>query len=295
MSMRKQLVQTVSRLLTQDERVVLLLGDIGVFGFRDAFEAFGERVYNVGILEQATVSMAAGLAKTGLIPIIHTIAPFLVERCLEQIKVDFGYQGLGGNFISVGASYDYAALGCTHHCPADVQVMSSIPGIEVLLPGSAGEFDRLLSKTYNSGRPAYFRLSEVENAETIDAEYGRAAVVREGRAATVIAVGPMLRPVLEAARDKDVTVLYYNAVIPFDTDTLRRHAASRKILICEPYYRGVLTTDVMSALWPNPVLVRNVGIPRHFLTNYGSVKEHDVALNLTPDGIRGELEKLIDA
>lgn len=295
MSMRKQLVQTVTRLLASDERVVLLLGDIGVFGFRDAFQKFDGRVYNVGILEQAMVSMAAGLAKTGLIPIIHTIAPFLVERCLEQIKVDFGYQGLGGNFVSVGASYDYAALGCTHHCPADVQVMTSIPGVEVLLPGSAGEFDRLLGETYDSGRPVYFRLSEVENAATISAAHGKASVVKDGQLATVIAVGPMLKPVLEAVGDKDVTVLYYNAVTPFDADTLRDHASSRKILICEPYYRGLLTSEVVTALWPHPVLIRNVGVPHRFLTGYGSVKEHDAAIGMTPGGIRGELEKLIDA
>ena len=103
MSMRKQFVTSVTRLLERDERVCLLLGDIGVFGFHDAFVRFPDRVYNVGILEQAMVSMAAGLASTGLIPIIHTIAPFLAERSLEQIKLDFGYQMLGGVFVTVGA------------------------------------------------------------------------------------------------------------------------------------------------------------------------------------------------
>ena len=115
--MRKQLVRTVEAVLSEDDRVVLLLGDIGVFGFRNAFERFPHRVYNVGILEQATISMAAGLALEGFIPIFHSIAPFAVERALEQLKIDFGYQRLPGVIISVGASYDYAALGCTHHCP----------------------------------------------------------------------------------------------------------------------------------------------------------------------------------
>jgi transketolase len=295
MSMRKQLVQTVSRLLASDERLVLLLCDIGVFGFREAQQAFPDRVYNIGILEQGTVSAAAGLAKTGLIPVVHTIAPFLTERCLEQIKVDFGYQALGGNFVTVGASYDYAALGCTHHCPGDVQIMTAIPGVEVILPGTAAEFDRLFSATYASGNPTYFRLSEVETGAALEPAFGRATVVKEGKQATVVAVGPILAPVMEAAKDRDVTVLYYTTVTPFDDETLRQHAAHGKVLLCEPYYKGGLTAQITEALWPKPVLVRNVGVPRRFLTNYGTIKEHDAALNLTPAGIGAELDRLIDA
>jgi transketolase len=292
--MRKQFVQTAARLLEQDERVVLLLGDIGVFGFRDAFRDFPDRVYNIGILEQATVSLAAGLAKTGLVPIVHTIAPFLTERCLEQIKIDFGYQGLGGNFVTVGASYDYAALGCTHHCPGDVEVMRSIPGMEVVVPGSAKEFDSLLGAAYSSPQPTYYRLSEADNSQSPDAGFGQAAVVKQGSKAVVVAVGPMLKAVMEAAEGLDVTVLYYATVAPFDAATLQAHA-SRKILLCEPYYRGGLVAEITEALWPEPVLVRCVGVPRKFLTNYGRMAEHDTALGFTPEAIRKDLELLIHA
>ena len=90
--MRKQFVQTVEGLLAEDERLVLLLGDIGVFGFRNSLRELPQRVYNIGILEQSTVSLSAGLSMTGLIPIVHTIAPFIVERCVEQLKDDFCYQ-----------------------------------------------------------------------------------------------------------------------------------------------------------------------------------------------------------
>lgn len=294
MSMRKQFVQSATRLLERDERVVLLLGDIGVYGFKDAFAAFPDRVYNIGILEQATVSFAAGLAKTGMVPIVHTIAPFLTERCLEQIKIDFGYQELGGSFVTVGASYDYAALGCTHHCPGDVQVMRSIPGMDIVVPGSNKEFDSLLEETYASPRPKYFRLSEADNAESFEAGFGKAAVVQEGHSAVVVAVGPMLRPVMQATQGLDVTVLYYATVAPFDAETLKAQGP-RKVLLCEPYYRGGLVSEITDALWPDPVLVRSVGVPRKFLTNYGRMAEHDEALGFTPAAIRKEVELLIDA
>lgn len=295
MSMRKQFVATVSQLLAEDPRLVLLLGDIGVFGFNEAARRFPDRVYNIGILEQATVSLAAGLAKTGLVPIVHTIAPFLTERCLEQIKVDFGYQALGGNFVTVGASYDYAALGCTHHCPGDVQAVTTVPGIEVIVPGTATEFDRLFRETYDSGRPTYFRLAEQEHRAETTGAFGQASVVKEGNAATVVVIGPLLESILEAVRNLDVTVLYYHTVQPFDGSMLRRHAPAGKVLLCEPYYRGGLAAEITEALWPRPVLLRSLGVPRRFLTEYGKVEQHDEAIGLTPDAIRAELEGLIRA
>ncbi len=293
--MRKQFVETVTRLLEADDRVVLLLGDIGVFGFRAAFERFPDRVYNIGILEQATISLAAGLAKTGLLPIVHTIAPFLVERALEQIKVDFGYQRLPGSFVSVGASYDYAALGSTHHCPGDVQVLTSIPGIGVVAPGNAIEFDRLLGQNYHADHATYYRLSEKDAAIDFPTSFGKAELVCNGALATVIAVGPMLRLVLEAAKGLDVNILYYSTVAPFDVESLRAHSGTGKILLCEPYYEGGLSREVTAALWPRPVLLRSVGVPRKFLTNYGHADQHSAAIGLTSTHIRQELETLINA
>jgi transketolase len=289
--MRKQLVKTVERELAGDDRVVLLLGDIGVFGFRDSFKKFPERVLNIGILEAATVSLASGLAKTQLIPVVHTIAPFLVERSFEQLKVDFGYQHLGGNFISVGASYDYASLGCTHHCPGDVGILMNIPGMEIVVPGSSTEFDTLFHESYANGSPTYFRLSERENPDPQPVRFGRANVLKKGTRATVIAVGPVLRYVLPAVEGLDVGVLYYTTVAPFDSQTLRENLpASKRILLVEPFYSGTLTRDVCQAVHPSAVVVESVGVPREFLTRYGHAKDHDEYVGLTAGNIRARLE-----
>ncbi len=294
MTMRKQMVTTIEDILERDERLVLLLGDIGVFGFRGAFEKHPTRVYNIGILEQSTVSMAAGLAKTGLIPVVHTIAPFLVERSLEQIKIDFCYQELGGNIVTVGASYDYAALGCTHHCPGDVGILSNLPGMELVLPGTGEEFDTLFREVYGNGNPTYFRLTERENPVSQPVEFGKATMVREGgEGATVVAVGPTLGPVLEAVKDLDVTVLYYTTLNPFDYETLRTCGSGGRVLLCEPYYRGVLAEKISRAFYPRPLVLDCVGIPHRFLTNYGRAEDHDLLTGLNPGHIRLRLETLI--
>ncbi len=294
MNMRGQLAETVSQVLETDERLVVLLGDIGVWGFRKAFERFPDRIYNIGILEQATVSAAAGLALSGLIPVVHTIAPFIVERSTEQLKIDFCYQGLGGNFISVGASYDYAALGCTHHCPADAGLLMNIPGMEVVAPGTSSEFDLLFRGAYADGRPTYYRLSERENKDGYDVRFGKAEVVRSGKAATVVAVGPVLDAVMEGVGGLDVTVLYYTTVCPFDGEALRGNSRSRKVLVVEPFYQGSLSGFVWDALKPGPLALDCIGVPREFLTGYGKAEDHDRATGMTPANIRRRLEALID-
>ena len=82
------------------------------------------------------ISIAVGISNEGFNPIVHTIAPFIVNRAFEQLKIDFGYNKLKGNFVSIGSSYDYAALGCTHHCPEDVNLMYNIPGMDIVVPSS---------------------------------------------------------------------------------------------------------------------------------------------------------------
>ena len=98
-----------------DPNLVVLVGDINHGILQPFAAACPGRFYNVGILEPTIMSMAAGLARIGLLPVVHTIAPFLIERSFEQIKHDFCYHGLHGNLITVGSAFDYAVLGCTHH------------------------------------------------------------------------------------------------------------------------------------------------------------------------------------
>jgi len=96
------------------------------------------------------IGFAAGLSRAGFIPIIHSIAPFLVLRALEQIKIDFVYNRLNCNIVSVGASNDYSKLGSTHHCFEDVSVLSNYKDINLFIPSNPIEFKYLFKKNYNN-------------------------------------------------------------------------------------------------------------------------------------------------
>ena len=280
--MRKQFTKSLQEILYSNEKTCLLLGDIGVFGFRNELKNLPKRVYNIGILEQATIGVAAGMAKTGLIPFVHTIAPFMVERAFEQLKVDFGYQTLNGNFISVGASYDYASLGCTHHCPGDIGCLLNIPNMQIVCPGSSSEFDSLLKESYDNGSPTYFRLSEYENTQSYSVE----------SLATIVCFGNVLQSVIDATKDMDVTILYYTTVAPFDKETLIDNL-TQTVIVVEPFYEGSANRLITKALEGQFYRLFNIGVLNMFLRSYGTKKEQDIALGLYPEAINQRIQKCL--
>jgi transketolase len=292
MTMREQFVATVSALVDEDPRVAVVLADISEDLFAPAAARHPRRVLNLGIMEQAAVGVAAGMALEGFLPVVHSIAPFLVERPFEQLKLDFVYQGLGGTFVSTGASYDYSHSGMTHHGAGDVPVLATLPRMQVCVPGTAAELDRLLRATYANGAPTYLRTSVRSNDVAPDVAFGELAVVRRGTTGTVLAVGPMLTPVLAATEGLDVTVLYVTTVVPFDAATLAREHPGGPVAVVEPYYAGVLAPAVLDALAPDPVRVVSIGVPREVLHRYGTPEQHDAALGLDASGLRRRLPEV---
>ena len=292
MSMRKQFTTTMTELEEQDDRVIVLLNDIGVWAFRFLKEKYPDRVHNLGILEQASIGVAAGLSMTGFVPVFHTIAPFIVSRAYEQLKDDFGYQNINGNFVSIGASFDYSGLGTTHYCPEDVGALMQIPNMQILLPGTAREEDLLIKATYQNGKPTYTRLSEFSNGHDYPVQFGKAQVIKTGQKGTVIAVGTMLDKAIEATREHDVTLLYYTTIVPFDKKTLRETSQTKKFLVCEPYYTGALARSVVETFPDESLMMDFVGIPHQVISTYGTVAENERELHMTAKDIQDKLRKM---
>lgn len=287
-TMRERMGKVVSELIENDPETALILADIGAANFRDVLNRFPERAINLGIMEQTMVSVAAGFAMEGFHPIVHSIAPFVVERPFEQIKDDFCYQGVGGTFISIGASYDYGTDGMTHQGPGDVSIMKTLPRMQVCVPGTPDEFESLLRQTYRNGAPTYIRTSMQENVASRPVRFGKLHLEREGRDGVVVVVGPMLDRTLTAVVDMDVTVLYATTVAPFDAETLRRAVAkaSPTVILVEPYYEGGLVHDIVKALQFTPTRIEAIGVPRRILDRYGPPERHDSELGLAVDRIR---------
>ena len=121
--MRNAFARELTSLGQQDKRIVLLSGDIGNRMFDDFKEACPGRFFNCGVAEGNMMSMAAGLAMSGMRPVVYTIAPFATMRCLEQIRNDVCYHASPVVIVGTGAGLSYAELGPTHHSCEDIAIL----------------------------------------------------------------------------------------------------------------------------------------------------------------------------
>ncbi|UQA37484.1 transketolase [Streptomyces sp. HNA39] len=293
-TMRDRFIATASELLEEEPRLAVVLADISADGFAPARRARPDRVINVGIREQLLIGAGAGMALTGMRPIMHTFASFLVERPFEQVKLDFGHQGVGGILVSAGGSYDWPAGGFTHMSPGDVALLDTLEGWTVHVPGHPDEAETLLRGAVDGDDRVYVRLSLQANREArpVGGD-GGFSVVREGRGGTVVAVGPMLDNVLTATEGLDVSVLYATTVRPFDAAGLRRAVgtgasagAGADVVIVEPYLAGTSTARANEALMEVPHRVLGLGVGRAELRRYGQLDEHLAAHGLDAPGLR---------
>ncbi|MFF2066691.1 transketolase family protein [Streptomyces sp. NPDC058200] len=287
-TMRDRFISTASALLDEDPRLAVVLAEISRDGFEPAQRRHPDRVINVGIREQLLIGVGGGIALTGLRPIVHTFASFLVERPFEQVKLDFGHQEVGGVLVSAGASYDWPAGGFTHMAPGDVALLDTLDGWTVHVPGHPDEAEALLRHAAAGDGRDYVRLSLQSNERPRPVTGAGFLTVREGSAAAggvVIAVGPMLDNVLAATEGLDTTVLYATTVRPFDGAALRRAVTGRDtadVVIVEPYLAGTSTAAANNALAATPHRVLGLGVGRRELRRYGEMDEHLVAQGLDP-------------
>lgn len=289
MTMRDAFTEQMTTLLDDDERVVVITADIGAARFADAAVRHPQRVINVGIREQAMIGVAAGFALEGYRPFVHSYAPFLTERPYEQIKLDLVHQDAGAVLVSIGGSYDAAAEGRTHQAPGDVAALATLPDVRIHVPGHPDEVADLMRRAARERGTSYIRLVEQSNVRAFPAD-GAVKLVRRGSddSVSVLAIGPMLDPVLEAVRDIDATVLHASTVLPLDEAGLRA-SSGEHVIVVEPYLEGTTLPMIVSALAGRSVRLTAIGVGRHDLRRYGSWRDHERAHGLDPVGIRRRL------
>ena len=289
-SSRVQFARTAADLVESDLSVALVYAEISGQFFGEVERRNPDRVVNVGIREQLLVNVGAGMALTGLRPIVHTFGSFLVERAFEQVKLGFGHQDVGGVLVGSGGSFDIAGGGRTHQVPGDVALVDTLPGVSIHAPGTAQEVDAVLRATVAGSGLHYVRVVEQANTVSFPHSPGRFHVVRRGAGPTVVALGPVLDDVLAATEGLDVTVLYASTVRPFDGGGLREVLGSPDVVLVEPWLAGTSAHVVADALRVVPHRLLALGVGRTELRRYGAPDDHIRAHGLDAAGIRRSLD-----
>jgi transketolase len=283
--MRAELAKLCLETVKTDMKSVVMVGDISHFLLRETEQIAPDRFYNIGICEQSMIGMASGMAIEGLRPIVHTIAPFLVERAHEQIKVDLGYQHTEVTIVTVGGTYDYSDLGCTHHCYNDIALMKSIPNMEVYEPGTPKEFRELFTQTWGNGNPKYFRLSAHTHSQDVTVQSREVNVIRDSvDGKWVFVTGHLLDDVLE---DSTCGVIYVSTLHSMSKSSIemlnKLFTKQSKLYSVENHFKIGGLGDLVSDIFSLPV--KRIGLDRKFLTNYGSYDDLRKESNMDRESI----------
>ncbi|TSA53504.1 MAG: transketolase [Nitrosomonadaceae bacterium] len=237
--MRNAFADELTCIAKENDKVVLLSGDIGNNLFDKFKKVDKTRFYNCGVAEANMMGVAAGMALTGLRPVVYTITPFTTTRCFEQIRVDVCYHKAPVVIVGTGAGLSYAELGPTHHSLEDMAILRTLPGMRVLAPCDATELRLALRAAMHEDGPAYIRIGKkgepAIHAQSPDFRIGKAIVVRPGTDVALIAAGTIMPEVLKAAdilseHGISAEVVSFHSIKPLDQAYLEQACSRFKLM-----------------------------------------------------------------
>lgn len=158
--MRTAFINQLVEEAKSNEKIFLMVGDLGynvVEPFRDLFP---DRFLNVGIDEQNMIGVAVGLAMNGYNVYVYSIGNFPTLRCMEQIRYDVAYHNASVKIVSVGAGYAYASLGPSHHATEELGMLRTIPNMVVCSPSDPSEVKSITKLSADYDGSMYLRLGK---------------------------------------------------------------------------------------------------------------------------------------
>ena len=239
--MRDAFARVLEQEMEQNERIVLITGDLGFGVLRRIHERFPNRLINAGIAEQAMVSMAAGLASTGRTVLVYSIGNFPVLRPLEQIRNDCVYHGADVKIVCVGGGFVYGSLGMSHHATEDMAIMRAIPEMICYTPGDPAETEAVTRDMLWRKGTCYLRLGRggepaVHAGPVRGWAFPKAITLRGGKDIAILSAGGILTQAVDAAdrlaaKGISAQVVSFPCLKPLDTETVLELLRSFRIIM----------------------------------------------------------------
>jgi transketolase len=304
--MRNACLLSIHGLAKADSRVVFIGSDIKRQNLETFAVDFPDRFFMEGIYEAHIVGMAAGMALSGKIPYVNTIATFLTRRCYDQLIIDLGLHNLPVRLLGSGGGTVYAPLGPTHLANEDIAILRAIPNMAIIAPCDADEMKRAMLQTLAWPGPIYLRIARggetVVSSEQRPFHIGKAIGMREGSDVLLVATGITTQIALEAAAALDATgvqaaVLHAHTLKPFDRDTLLAAAKGKRAVVTveEHTLMGGLGSIVAEILMEAGVHTRfaRLGFPDVFTGELGSQAEIMGKYGLDAAGVAAAARRLL--
>jgi transketolase len=301
--------QTLLDLAERDDRINLIVGDLG-FGVVEPFiQKFPKRFLNVGVAEQNMTGMAAGMALTGKIVFTYSIANFPILRCLEQVRNDVCYHSANVKIVSIGGGYSYGPLGMTHHATEDIAILRALPEMVVVAPGDPVEV-RAATRAIAAHRgPCYLRLGRTGeptiHSSSVSFQLGKAIRVREGDTLTLISTGALLQTAINVAdtlapKGFQVRVLSMHTVKPLDHEAVLAAARETRAVVTLEEHSiigglGGAVAECLAESGELKVPFKRIGLPSAFSSQIGSQEYLRAQCGLSAENLLGTLEPLLQA
>ncbi len=270
-SLREAYGKTLVELGRENPDIVVLDADLSKSTMTHFFaKEFPQRFFDCGIAEQNMVSIAAGLAASGKIPFASTFAVFAPGRSFDQIRMSVAYSRLNVKLVATHSGISVGEDGASHHSIEDLSLICSLPGFTVIVPADAIETAQAVRTAAATEGPFYIRLPRPKLPLVYDQDYrfklGKAVTMKQGKDATIIAIGVMVSPALEAAdslkrQGVNCRVLNMPTLKPIDEAAIIKAAEETGAIVTaeDHLQHGGLGSEVAQ------VVVRNHPVPMEFV------------------------------
>lgn len=306
--MRSAFINSLMELAASDERIMLIIGDLG-FGVVEPFaERFPSRFLNAGVAEQNMTGIAAGLGLFGKIVFTYSIGNFPTLRCLEQIRNDICYHAANVKIVAVGGGFAYGPLGASHHATEDLAIMRALPNMTVIAPGDPLEAGHATKALAARPGPAYLRLGRagepVVHTDEFDFEIGKAIPLADGGDITLISTGAMLHETVAAAQILERSgihprILSMHTIKPLDEAAVLAAARGAAILTIEEHSilggLGGAVAEILAERDGPSVAFRRLGLPSKFMSLVGTQRVLKDANSLSAAGIADAAVALLES
>lgn len=238
--MRKEFAQHIEKICSKNEKTVFITGDLGFMALENVQQAIGDRFINGGVSEQNIISMAAGMAYEGLIPICYSIAPFIVFRPAEQIRIDVCLHNLNVKIIGNGGGYGYGIMGATHHAIEDIAVLSSFQHMRCFIPCCNEDVAQTTDALFAYVGPSYLRLGFGTFPQSIPLPtYAAIRQLTQGNDLTIIAMGPIVINAFDAIEtshyNADIFIISEIPLMQIDDKLRNSIKMTKKVLVIEEH------------------------------------------------------------